>query len=84
VTSIPQLLGGTSVIQLPKIIQKNYTSEGTSPDLDKLNYARPLSKKGSYVCGVIFKTTRLLPKDKLMSFTNAFYLSKDNITFNGI
>jgi hypothetical protein len=42
VVSIPQLLEGTSGIQPPKIVQKDCTNEGTSPDPDGVNYAKPL------------------------------------------
>jgi hypothetical protein len=47
-------------------VQKGYTNEGTSPDLDGVNYARPLKVtiaerflKGSYTCALIFKPSRL-------------------------
>jgi hypothetical protein len=42
VVNVPQLLRGTSGIQPPEIVQKDYTSEGTSPDPDRVNYARCL------------------------------------------
>jgi hypothetical protein len=42
VFGIPQLLRGTSGIQPLKIVQKGNTNEGTSPDLNGVNYARPL------------------------------------------
>jgi hypothetical protein len=69
VVSIPHLLRGTSGIQPPKIIQKDCTTEGTSPDPDGVNYARPVKvpkmeilKRGSYTCALIFKPSRLLAK----------------------
>jgi hypothetical protein len=73
VVSIPQLLRGTSGIQPPKTFQKDCTNEGTSPDPDGVNYARPLKatkaerfKKGvSHACVLIFKPSRLLAKGKL-------------------
>jgi hypothetical protein len=42
VVGIPQLLTGTSGVQSPKTVQKGYTNEGTSPDPNAVNYARPL------------------------------------------
>jgi hypothetical protein len=40
--SVPQLLRETSGIQPHKIVQKDCTNEGTSPDADGVNYASPL------------------------------------------
>jgi hypothetical protein len=42
VVGIPQLLRGTSGFQPPKTVQKDYTNEGSCPDLHGVNYARPL------------------------------------------
>jgi hypothetical protein len=42
VISVPQLLRGTSGIQPPQTVQKDYTNEGTSSDSDGVNYARSL------------------------------------------
>jgi hypothetical protein len=39
---IPQLPRGSSGVQPPKTFQKDSTNEGTSPDLDRVNYTRPL------------------------------------------
>jgi hypothetical protein len=39
---IPQLLKGKSVIQLPETVQKDYTNYMNSPDINGVNYARPL------------------------------------------
>jgi hypothetical protein len=39
---IPQLLRETSGIQPHETVQKDCTNEGTSPDPDGVNYARPL------------------------------------------
>jgi hypothetical protein len=91
VVGIPQLLRRTSDIQPPKTVQKDYTNGGTSPDLNGVNYSRPLKvtkaerflKGGSYACALIFKAYRFLAKGKLMSLAKACYLSKGNITFNG-
>jgi hypothetical protein len=73
-------------------VQKDCTSEGTSPDPDGVSHARPLRvnkakrflKGNSYTCALIFKPSRLLAKSKLMSLAKVFCLSKDNITFNDI
>jgi hypothetical protein len=40
--SIPQLLRGTSAVRPPETVQKDHTNKGTSLDLDRVNYARPL------------------------------------------
>jgi hypothetical protein len=40
--SVPQLLRGTSGTQLPEMVQKDCTNEGSSPDTNGVNYARPL------------------------------------------
>jgi hypothetical protein len=42
--SIPQLLRGTSGVQSPKTVQKDYANEGTSPDLNGINYIRALKE----------------------------------------
>jgi hypothetical protein len=82
--SIPQLLRGTSGVQPPETVQKDSANEGSSPDPDGVNYARPLkvTKAGSYACALIFKPFRLLAKGKFMSLAKAFRLSKDNIKYN--
>jgi hypothetical protein len=38
----PQLLRGTSGVQPPKTVQKDYINEGTSPDPDGVSCVRPL------------------------------------------
>jgi hypothetical protein len=84
----------------PETVQKDYTNDETSPDPDGVNYARPLKiakverikkkKKwgggggSSYTCALMFKPSRLSAKGELMALAKAFYLNKDNITFNGI
>jgi hypothetical protein len=92
VVSVLQLLRGTSSTEPCETVQKDCTNEGTSPDPDRVNYARPLKvtkterflKRGSYACALIFKSSSLLAKGKLMSLAKAFYLNRGNITFNGI
>jgi hypothetical protein len=42
VVSIPQLLSGTSGVQPHETVQNDCTDEGTSPDPDGSQYARPL------------------------------------------
>jgi hypothetical protein len=90
--SVLKLLRGTSGIQPPKTVQKDCTNKDTSPDPDGISYARPLKVtkanrfflRGSYVCALLFKPSRLLAKGKLMSLGKAFCLSKGNITFNSV
>jgi hypothetical protein len=70
---------------------KDYRNEGTSPDPDEVNYARPLKvtkakrflKGSSYACVLIFKPSMLLTEGKLVSLPKAFCLNKVNVTFNG-
>jgi hypothetical protein len=57
VVSVPQLLTRTSGIEPPETVQNDYTNEGISPKLDKVNYDRPLKVtkakrflKGSLTC----------------------------------
>jgi hypothetical protein len=52
--------------------------------LQKYPKLRDFLKKGSHVCALIFKPSRLLAKGKVMSLAKAFCLSKGSMTFNGI
>jgi hypothetical protein len=76
----------------PRQFKKDYTNKGISPDLNGINYARPLKltkvekyfKRGYYACAVIFKLSRLLVKSKFTSLDKPSILSKGNMTFNDI
>jgi hypothetical protein len=50
----------------------------------KSNHTQEILKWGSYTGAVIFKSSRLLAKGKLMSLAMVFCLNKGNITFSGI
>jgi hypothetical protein len=84
---VSQLLRGTSGVQP---LQKNCTQQGTSPDLYKVNYARPVKvtkaerflkrgQRGSYTRALIFKPSRCLAKGKFVSLVKTFCLSKSDV-----
>jgi hypothetical protein len=92
VVSIPQLRG-TSDIQPCETVKKYCTNEGTSPDPDGVNYARPLkvTKAERFSKGALRHVLSYLSllgfrqkAKSCLSLAKDFYLNKGNVTFNGI